>query len=463
MTVIALALLSVVFPVSPGESIQNALDSAAPGDTILLLPGNHSGSGEHLVTITGQHDGIILLGDVSDPSTVTVDGSGLDGSIVYVDGLNLGEVGASTVIAGITFLGSARLDATMGGGVYSMYASPTFLCCWFTGNSADSGGGAYVWRGAPSFVSCRFSDNQCITAGAGLYLYVSDCSVISCRFEDNSSTDDGGAIFCYHSSPTITNCLFTGNYSVDNGGAIYCYAYSHPDIGFSTFSSNEATTEASAVYFRVGSSPTLHDNIVTENIGPAFWIDGGGTPVFSYNCVWNNPGGNYGNLPDPTGTAGNISQDPIFAADYHLSNQSAGQPVTSPCVDSGSCDADVFGLDIYWTRTDSIPDSGTADMGFHHGPLPEQTSSGGQIVPPVETLTVLPNPSTGIVSIGPLDPGLEYSIGLYNLCGRLVESSTVSGVSSVVLDINGYADGVYLVRVESATGARSGDVVKLFK
>jgi hypothetical protein len=48
---------------------------------------------------------------------------------------------------------------------------------------------------------------------------------------------------------------------------------------------------------------------------------------------------------------------PLFAA---------GQPVTSPAVDAGSGSASQMNLAARTTRSDSRPDSGVVDMGFHY-------------------------------------------------------------------------------------------------
>ncbi len=74
----------------------------------------------------------------------------------------------------------------------------------------------------------------------------------------------------------------------------------------------------------------------------------------------------------------NIDEDPCFVAGYFLSQIAAGQDINSPCVDSGSADANDpdIGLDSYTTRTDSFPDtydpnhpnpnSVIVDMGYHY-------------------------------------------------------------------------------------------------
>jgi subtilisin family serine protease len=64
----------------------------------------------------------------------------------------------------------------------------------------------------------------------------------------------------------------------------------------------------------------------------------------------------------------NIDEDPCFVAGYYLSQVLAGQDVESPCVDSGSADANDpnIGLDTYTTRTDSVNDVNVVDMGYHY-------------------------------------------------------------------------------------------------
>lgn len=73
--------------------------------------------------------------------------------------------------------------------------------------------------------------------------------------------------------------------------------------------------------------------------------------------------------PDSNGWAPgtyNINLDPLFLSDYFLSQVSAGQLVDSPAVDTGSSLASELGLDSYTTSTDSGPDDGIVDMGYHH-------------------------------------------------------------------------------------------------
>ncbi len=66
-----------------------------------------------------------------------------------------------------------------------------------------------------------------------------------------------------------------------------------------------------------------------------------------------------------TGT-GNISADPLFVGGYRLSHIAAGQGSDSPAIDAGSDTATNLGLDTKTTRTDTITDTTTVDLGYHH-------------------------------------------------------------------------------------------------
>lgn len=454
---LAAVLSAGLIVVSPGQSIQDALDASAPGDTVLLTPGVHTGSGENLVFLNGSHNGLALLGDPGDPGSVILDGGGLSGPVVHIDGITADTLDRSTILSGFTVSGGNTEE--LGGGLFCYYASPTLIAVGFDDCHSGSGGGAYLWRGAPLLVSCVFNGNTCNTSGAGVYAYACEgLELISCVFSGNSSTDDGGGIYLFHSSPLVRNCLFTGNYAWDNGGGLYLYAYSSPDIGWCTFEGNSTTYEGSAVYFRVGSEAVLHDCVITGNITPALWLDGGGDPQFHHNCVWGNPDGNWGNLPDPTGYAGNIGEDPLLVEGHHLSQTASGQPQDSPCVNSGSVPAGVPGLDLYWTRTDQYPDTGQADMGYHYGPQPQYTGfTPGSSTP--SGIAVHPLPAGGAVTVDhPCGPGV---ISVFDLAGRLVTEGPSEEDGSTALFLAHLPGGVYMVVYRGSSGVYSRRMVLL--
>lgn len=441
-----MTILAYTTQVLPGESIQNALDSSVAGDTVLIMPGFHYGTGENLIRINHDHNGIVLLGNEQNPSSVILSGDNISDSIIDIDCTGTEAIDTTMVISGFTFLeANASIDA-FGGAIHTKHSSPLIKFSLFNNCKADNGGAIYCWKGNPVIRNCSFQNNECLSAGAAIYLYTSNGSISHSSFSENVSWDDGGAIFCYHSSPVIFNCIFQDGYAHDDGGGIYCYALSNPEISFCTIVNNYALYTGSAVYFRVNSSPILHHNIVTGNAGPAFYIQDGGNPVFEYNCVWDNPDGNYGNLPDPTGTAGNISENPLFVTDFYLSQTAAGQSYNSPCVNAGEKFSEEYNLEQTWTRTDSIPDTLIVDLGYHHG-NDFQMQSGSQ---PQELnfLQISPNPTSGSITITIPDNGNFNFVEFFDLSGRLVLKHTLQSTNTTIqLGNTNSSSFVYLLRV----------------
>jgi len=123
----------------------------------------------------------------------------------------------------------------------------------------------------------------------------------------------------------------------------------------------------------------------------------------------------------------NIALDPFFTAGYYLSQMASGQPITSPCVDAGSADANDPNIDLYMhtTRTDGVFDAGIVDMGYHY----KKGLTQYRLV-----VTVAPDPSDGLEH-GYVDPNLAV---------------VYEGYGENVITITAYPDDGY--KVKSWTG-----------
>ncbi len=143
---------------------------------------------------------------------------------------------------------------------------------------------------------------------------------------------------------TITNGVGNGGF----GGGVYCEAAS-ATLTDNTLSGNSAT-DGGGVYCLL-SSPTLINTIIAGNTagGGLYCGDATCEPVVSYCDCWGNAHGNYLGMPNPTGSNGNLSVDPLFAngalGDFHLKSKGGRwNPATttwvvdtahSPCIDAG--------------------------------------------------------------------------------------------------------------------------------
>lgn len=129
-----------------------------------------------------------------------------------------------------------------------------------------------------------------------------------------------------------------------------------------------------------GGGHTFRNNTFAGTIGGWALENGNATNLFEDNIFWtasiqDTALGTF-NYNDYNGAVlpgtGNISSDPLFVNaagnDYHLSHIAAGQGSDSPAIDAGSDTAANLGLDTRTTRTDSVTDTGTIDLGYHYLP-----------------------------------------------------------------------------------------------
>jgi hypothetical protein len=246
-----------------------------------------------------------------------------------------------------------QFDQQNGGGLYNEGGSPTFRNCLFSRNVAEDGGGVYNAHGCPGFVNCVFMRNEAVhieavslleaNFGGGVYNGgLSNPVFVNCAFLENRA-EYGGAINAWdQSSVELYNCTLSGN-RADFGGAFYnCADGSEGNVSRvvnSILWGNSATTSRPEILNCAGNRSS--------------------TTTVTYSCI----AGGYGG-------AGNILTSPGFVSgllgDYYLSQASAGQSWSSPCVDAGSDTASNLGLDERTTRTDEVGDQGTVDMGYHY-------------------------------------------------------------------------------------------------
>jgi hypothetical protein len=344
-------------------NIQDAVDAANAGDTVLVTNGVYStgqwigGQGTNRVVLTNA----TALRSINGPQFTVINGGGGVRCAYLADGASLS--GFTLTNGGTPF---------RGGGVVGASSNAFVTNCVISGNSASGGGGGAY--------SCTL-DNCTLTGnveGIGAY----SCTLYNCTLSGNS---DGGAIYC-----TLSNCTLSGN---PGGGASQCTFYNCMLTGNSggggafdstlyncTLTGNSATdpmtgrgggASASTLYNCTLSGNSAHEGggawysklyncTLTGN--SADGVGGGASQCTLYNCIvyFNTApvGANYNayrtlnyccTTPLPTNGVGNIALDPQLASVSHLS---AG----SPCRGAGSA-AYATGTDIdgeSWSNSPSI-------------------------------------------------------------------------------------------------------------
>jgi hypothetical protein len=357
-------------------------------------------------TISGNISTVMGGGVYLYDSSGDVHGNEVSGNVAYEDGGGVYSFYGSSTITENTITANEAWDdagglrlmtgtcvvedntisynscADGGGGVKLSHSSNTFVRNHIEGNVAgDEGGGLDLDNDITPVEDCTFLDNQA-SRGAGIHSDESwgDVWVIDTLLEGNVAADRGGAIQFFE-DPTgtvhILNVIVTDNQAAYGGGISVVDSIQF-DLSSSIIDGNRASVSGGGVYLSNTSGDivnlTIHDNqaptgagitfadatgvdvlntIVADNpSGHGVYVSGT-APSWTYNDVYGHGGDDFGGMPDPTGTQGNLSVDPDFidpyAGDFELH---AG----SDCVNAGSP-----------ALTDET-DGTRSDMGAYGGP-----------------------------------------------------------------------------------------------
>lgn len=281
--------VNCIAPLGPKRTIQAAINAAANGDTVLVMPGTY------LETIDLDGKAITLTG-AAGPNTTTIDGNG-DGPVVLCNSLE----GPNTIIQGFTIrngyvdgdggglliaLASPTVNNCIirdnvatdwGGGMYSINASPTISNCMFFNNEGFLGGGAFTRFGQPQFISCDFTGNEASLWGGGLLLdHCAGASLSDCDFSTNDAPVGGGVMGNYGEA-AFENCDFADNLAGASGGGAYLVSMDQASFDGCEFIANDVAPDLNGD--TVGGAMTIVDCAATLNqcsFTTNTAIDGGG-------------------------------------------------------------------------------------------------------------------------------------------------------------------------------------------
>ena len=213
--------------------IQDAVDAAAAGDTVLV----RSGVYHECVRILGPKSGLSLIGDgpaegvIIQADTIAVDVRDTDPP-VQIQGLtitgNIWYGSLLTMQARVEVIGCIFRDTLgpggcqrVGGAINAMLESDlTIQDCIIESNTGwEAPGGVIIWESRADIRRNIFRGNAACYGG-GLEIYHCETQPVSYiednLFVKNSVSDWGGALFTVDSSPVIRGNTFYANDAPDN-------------------------------------------------------------------------------------------------------------------------------------------------------------------------------------------------------------------------------------------------------
>jgi predicted outer membrane repeat protein len=247
-------------------TIQEAVDAADDGDTVLIAAGTYFENvtvADKAISIEG--DGLVELWPDEDAAIIAV-GTTPDDQWVKLEGLTFHSIHSVTLPEE---LGGGELEfwGSETRGVTAVLAAVQITNCTFSGmgiafSEGDDEDGAAVAAGfaALRLEHCDFDDCRA-TGGGAVYAGLANLEMTYCTFENCQSDSEGGAVNLENVSGSITSCSFLSNSAYSEGGAI-ALDQASPDMSRCLFESNTAAW-GGAVY-SVGSESAAADPIVTE-------------------------------------------------------------------------------------------------------------------------------------------------------------------------------------------------------
>jgi hypothetical protein len=319
LSIPAFAISATIYVPDDYPFIQEAIDAALNGDTVIVKPGTYVEN----IDFMGKS---ITVKSLYGPERTIIDGNMTTSVVTF----NTTE-GTDSILQGFT--------VTNGKG--------TFVSGW-----GYCGGGIYCSQASPTLIGNIIAGNDVDYFGGGIYCLNSSPVILNNIIDDNSALS-GGGISCWTSFPTIQNNTVCRNHA-KNGGGLWCSYFAQPEITNSIFSDNIATT------------------------GREFWIGNISIVFISYSDLK----GGKSNAFVATGCSlnwgdGMITSIPMFVdpaqGDYHLF-------YASPCRNTGDSGAVTEMEDFEGDPriADGFVDMG-ADEFYHHLYCTGDFSSGGSI------------------------------------------------------------------------------------
>jgi len=258
--------------------------------------------------------------------------------------------------------------APIGGGIHALDSSLNLVNCSVNGHLEQINGGGIYLAGHNTSSSLDMTGGEITSTfmhGGGIFATAATVSLDSLTCTNNVSMIGGGMELNGNTSAVLTNSLLADNSAQFVGGGLSYDTNAAGTISGNTIAGNSGITGAGGLFLN-GSAPAVTNNIVAFNTGGTAMANGmalaSAPSTLSCNDAYGNDNSDYSGQPDPTGTNGNISADPLFcgipvgAKDAFDGTSAWGISTGSPCAADNSGGCGVIGAFTAGCGAAAVPD-----------------------------------------------------------------------------------------------------------